>query len=100
MIFHRIDRRNPEAITNRAVRGAAPALDHDVVFATEIDDVPDDQKIAGKPDLGNQYKFFFELVLHLAADRTVTLLLDKSVISAQALIYGDTHGYRALHNVV
>ncbi len=51
MIFHRIDRRDSQAITNRAVRGAAPALDHDVVFATEIDDVPNNQKIAGKTEL-------------------------------------------------
>ena len=51
MIFHRIDRRDPEAITNRAVGGAAAALDHDVVFAAEIDDVPDDQKIAGETEL-------------------------------------------------
>src|SRR6266496_1217377 len=83
MIFHWIDRRNPQAITNRAVRGAAPALDHDVVFATEIDDVPDDQKIAGKPELGNKCKFFFELVLHPGADRSITLLRAKPDDSAQ-----------------
>ena len=51
MIFHRIDRRDPEAITNRAVSSAAASLDHDVVFAAEIDDVPNDQKITGKPEL-------------------------------------------------
>src|SRR5690349_16787104 len=45
MVFHRINRSNPEAITDRAVGGAAAALDHDVVFAAEIDDVPDNQKI-------------------------------------------------------
>ena len=49
MIAHRIDRRDAEAITNRAVRRAAAALHHDVVFAAEIDDVPNDQKISGKP---------------------------------------------------
>ena len=83
MIFYRIDRRNPEAITNRAVRGAAPALDHDIVFATEIDDVPDDQKITGKLELRNKCKFFLELVLHLGADRSVTLLRAKPDNSAQ-----------------
>src|SRR6266571_9280738 len=36
----RIDRRDPEAITDRAVRGAAAALDHDVMLTAEIDDVP------------------------------------------------------------
>src|SRR6266568_3134523 len=45
IVAHRIDRRDSEAITNCAVRGAAPALDHDVVLATKIDDVPDNQKI-------------------------------------------------------
>ena len=48
MIADRIDRRDAEAITDRAVRGAAAALHHDVVFAAEIDDVPDDQKITGE----------------------------------------------------
>src|SRR5437016_11021929 len=39
-VTDRIDRRDPEAITNRAVRGAAPALHHNIVLAAEIDDVP------------------------------------------------------------
>src|SRR5207249_11193492 len=48
MIFHRINRRDSEAITNCAVRGAPSALDHHVVFATEIDDVPDNQEISDR----------------------------------------------------
>src|ERR1041385_3139867 len=44
MILHGIDRRDSQAITYCAVSGATSSLDHDVVFATEIDDVPDDQK--------------------------------------------------------
>ena len=51
MIAQRIDRRDAEAKTNRAVRRAAAALHHDIVFAAEINDVPDDQKIAGEPEL-------------------------------------------------
>ena len=46
MIAHRIDWRDPEAITNSTVRSAAATLHHDVVFAAEIDDVPDNQKIS------------------------------------------------------
>ena len=42
MIFHWINRGNPEAITDRAISSASTALYHDVVFAAEIDDVPDD----------------------------------------------------------
>ena len=48
MVADRIDRRDAETITNRAVRRAAAALHHDVVFAAEIDDVPNDQKITGE----------------------------------------------------
>src|SRR5215469_1653856 len=74
MIFHRIDRRDPEAITNRAVSGAAPSLDHDVVFTAEVDDVPNNQKIAGKPELRDQGELFLDLMFYLRADRGVTLL--------------------------
>src|SRR5882762_4873963 len=63
IIAHRIDRRDAEAITNRAIGGAATALHHDVVFATKIDDVPDNQKITVKPELRDKDKFFLELAL-------------------------------------
>ena len=62
-LLDRIDRRDAEAITNRAVRRAAAALHHDVVFAAEIDDVPDDQKIAGEPEPLDEAQFLFELVV-------------------------------------
>src|SRR5206468_4030956 len=42
MIADRIDWGDAETKTDRAVRGAAAPLHHDVVFATKIDDVPDD----------------------------------------------------------
>ena len=74
MIAHWIDRRDAEAITNRAVGRAAAALHHDVVLAAEIDDVPDDQKISGEAELLNEREFFFELTFHRRADRGVTLL--------------------------
>src|SRR5262249_2772374 len=51
MIFHWINRRNAEAITDRAIGRAATTLNHDVVFPAEIDDVPYNQKISGKPEL-------------------------------------------------
>ena len=63
MIADRIDRRDAEAITNRAVRRAAASLHHDVVLPAEIDDVPDDQKITGKPELLNQGQLFFQLAV-------------------------------------
>src|SRR5690242_3978705 len=61
MIAHWVDRSNPETITNGAVGRASPALDHDVVFPTEINDVPDNQKISREPELGDQRQFFFQL---------------------------------------
>src|SRR5438270_3029047 len=74
IVADRIDRGDPEAITNRAIRGAAPALDHDVVLATEIDDVPDNQKIAGEAEPGDQRELFFKLTFHFRADRRISLL--------------------------
>src|SRR6266849_9029548 len=50
IVADRIDRGDAEAITNGAVGSAAPALHHDVMLATKIDDVPDDQKISGKTE--------------------------------------------------
>ena len=41
IIAHRINRRNAETITNRAIGGATATLHHDVVLAAKIDDVPD-----------------------------------------------------------
>src|SRR5947208_7444145 len=74
IIAHRIDRRDPEAITYRAVGRAPPALDHDVVLAAEIHDVPHYQEIAGETELRDQRQFFLELAFHFRADRGVSLL--------------------------
>src|SRR4051794_18956983 len=48
VIADRINRCNPKAITDRTIGGAAAPLHHDIVFAAEIDDVPDNQKIPRK----------------------------------------------------
>ena len=74
MIFHRIDRSDSQAITHCTIGGAAASLDHDVVFATKIDDVPDDQEIPGEPELRDERKFFFDLTFYLRANRGVPLL--------------------------
>ncbi len=87
MITHRIDRRDAEAITNRAVGCAAASLHHDVVFAAKIDDVPDDQKISWEPELANERKFFLKLPFHLGADRGVTLLRAEPDDRAQKRIH-------------
>src|SRR4051812_17597782 len=74
MITNRINRRDSQAITDCAVGRAAATLDHDVVFATEINNIPDDQKIPGKPEFRNQPQFFLELSSDWGADRGITLL--------------------------
>src|SRR6266513_2776152 len=94
MIFHRINRRDSETITNCAVRGAPPALDHDVVFATEIDDVPDNQEISGETEVRDQGKFFFKLSLHLRTNRSVTLLRTEPDDGAQKRIHRVTDRHR------
>src|SRR4029077_7075952 len=83
MTFHRVDRGDSEAITHSAVGGTAAALDHDVVFTAEIDDVPNDQEIAGETELAYQRKLFFDLTLHFPADRGVTLLRTEPDDGAQ-----------------
>src|SRR4029079_5379765 len=45
--FKRIHRGNPEAKTNRAIRGATASLRHDVVLPAEFYDIPNDEKITG-----------------------------------------------------
>src|SRR5215475_11718548 len=100
MIFHRIDRRDSQAITNRTVRGAAPALDHDVVFATKIDDVPNNQKIAGKTEFRDERQFLFKLTFHFRANRSVTLLRTEPDDGAQERVHGVTSGHRILWKFV
>src|SRR6476646_2046783 len=60
----RIDRSDPEAITNRAVGRAPPPLHHNVVLPAEIDDVPDNQEIAGEPEFDDEREFFLNLSSH------------------------------------
>ena len=83
MIFHRINRRDPEAITNGAIGGAAAALDHDVVFTAEIDDVPNDQEITGETEFRYQREFFLDLTLHFWTNRGITLLRTEPNDDAQ-----------------
>src|SRR5207249_10864391 len=83
MTAHRVHRRDPETITNSAIGGAAPALDHDVVFTTEIDDVPDNQKIARESELADERELFFELPFYLGTNRRITLLRSEPNDRAQ-----------------
>ena len=57
----RIDRGDAEAVADGAVGGRSAALHEDVVLPAEIDDVPDDQEIAGELQLLDQIELAFDL---------------------------------------
>ena len=60
----RIDRRDPEAVADRAVRRRAPALDEDPARAGLPHDVPDDQEVAGEVELLDEPELAGELLAH------------------------------------
>ena len=97
---HRIDRRDPEAITDRAVRRAPAALHHDVVFAAEIDDVPDDEEVAGKPEPDDERRARTRSAVSLCADRVVTLLRAEEHDRAQKSIHAVAVRHRKIGKVV
>ena len=61
--LHRIHRGDAERIADRAVGGRATALHEHLVAATELDDVPHDEEIAGEVEPADD----LQLVRHLAA---------------------------------
>src|ERR1700683_1875913 len=61
--FDGVNRGDAERIADRAVGGRSAALHQNVLFAAELDDVPDDQEIAGQVELFDEG----ELVIDLAA---------------------------------
>src|SRR5256714_2467237 len=82
-----IDRRDAEAIADRAVRRTAAALDHDIVFPAEIDDVPDNQKITGEAETSDEAELFFQFAFHRSADGAVALLRAEEGDGAQERIH-------------
>ena len=57
----RIHRRDAEAVAHGAVGGRAASLHQDVLLAAEIDDVPDDEEIAGEIELLDQVQLARDL---------------------------------------
>ena len=57
----RIDRRDAEAVADGAVGRRAAPLHEDVLLAAEIDDVPDDQEVAGEIELLDQIELALDL---------------------------------------
>src|SRR6516225_5535205 len=100
IVADRIDRRDPEAITNRTVRRAATALDHDVVLTAEINDVPDNQEISGKSEFDDECQFFLKLAFHFCAYRGVTLLRAEPDDRPQKRIHTVTGRHRILRKLI
>ncbi len=69
----RIDRRDAEAVADGAVGRRAAPLHEDVVLAAEVDDVPDDQEIAGQLQLLDEIEFARDLRAGLVVIRTVAI---------------------------
>ena len=57
----RIDRRDAQAVADRAVGGRAAPLHEDVVLPAVIDDVPDDEEVAGEIELLDQIELARDL---------------------------------------
>jgi hypothetical protein len=87
MIAHRIYRRDPKTVANRAIRGTASPLHHDIVLPAKIHDVPDDEKITGEPELLNESELFLELPFDRATNRRVTLLRSEKSDRSQERIH-------------
>ena len=64
----RIACRDPERIADHRVRGAPAPLHEDILRRAEIDDVPDDQKVTGKAELGDQVQLAIELRENLPSE--------------------------------
>ena len=66
--FDRVARGDAEAITDRAIRGAAPALGHNIVLAAELHEVRDNEEVAAEPELLDEREFVFELLFDGVAE--------------------------------
>ena len=84
---HRIDRRDPEAVADRAVGRRPAPLHEDVVLPAEIDDVPDDEEVAGELELLDE--------IELARDLRAGAIVVRPVALARAGV-GDVAQERAL----
>ena len=69
----RIDGRDPEAVADRAVRRRPAALHEDVLLPAVVDDVPDDQEVAGEIELLDQIELAGDLRARLVVIRPVSL---------------------------
>ena len=69
----RIDRRDAEAVAHGAVRRGAASLHEDVLLAAVVDDVPDDQEVAGEIELLDQIELAGDLRAGAVVKRPVAI---------------------------
>jgi hypothetical protein len=70
---HRVHRRDAQAVADGAVGRRAASLRQDLLLAAEVDDVPDDQEVAGEIELLDQIEFAGDLRAGLVVKRPVAL---------------------------
>ena len=70
--LHRIDCSDSKRVTHSAVRRRAAALNEDVVFQAELDDVPNNKEIAVKTQLPDERELALDLAPRLIIVRTKT----------------------------
>ena len=61
--LHRIDGGDAEGVADRGVGGRAAPLHEDLLAAAELDDVPDDEEVAGQVELLDHGQLFLDLPL-------------------------------------
>src|ERR1700677_2123900 len=70
---HWIDRSYFQRIADGGIRRTPPALHQDVISFAEINQVPHDQKIAGKPKFLNQGQLMLNLLVHFFQQLAIAL---------------------------
>src|SRR5665213_3464651 len=94
--FHpyRVDSRYFERIADGRVRRTAAALNQDVVFLAETNNVPNDQEVSGKAEPCNQSEFVIDLFLRSLQKGAVIL---RPVAAHHA--FGDSLSEKAVHRL-
>ena len=57
-----------EGVTDGGVRGGAASLDEDIIGGAEVDDVPDDEEVAGEAEATDEFEFVVELGADFSAE--------------------------------
>ena len=81
---HRIHRGDTEGIADRAVGGRAPSLHQDAVATAELDQVPDDEKVAGQIEAGDQVELALDLPPCLLGQRARAVALPRPFLAERA----------------